>query len=787
MRALDKKLVYDLRRIWAQALAIALVMACGVATIILSIGSYRSLEETRSAFYERYRFGSVFASAVRAPLTLKERIASLPGVSAVELRIMQPVLLDVPLMVEPATGIVVSIPDHREALVNKVYIRQGRLPESGRPDEVAVLETFADAHRFTPGDSFEAIINGKKRKLTIVGTVLSPEFVYAIGPGDMVPDQKRFGVFYMSASVLRGLYDMEGAFDDLSLTTLRNADLKRIMEGLDNILKPYGGSGARSREDQLSHAFLDNELKELRAMAMIIPPIFLFVSAFLVNMILSRLIELEREQVGLLKAIGYTDVAVGWHYTKLVLAIGLVGMVIGVIAGQWLGLGLTRLYGRFFTFPFLIFRHSLDLFLLATGVTMLAAIAGAARAVYSTVRLPPAVAMQPPAPTQYRSLFDRSKRRFQRISRRTIMSTRHLLRWPLRTFLTTLGTSLSVTLLVTAVFAFDSIDYMIDNIFFRTERQDASISLVEALPLDAQYSLRGLPGVKRVEPFRATLTKFRHGETEKRVPIVGISNDSRLLQILDVEQNPVKPPITGLMVPEMLAKQLKLRPGDQVKVELLEHNNRVVSVPVVGLVSSYVGLTSYMSLKSLNRLLREGDRMNGARIRIDANSLPDLYQEIKQTPVITSIALLDVSLQKFRETIRENITTMTTLYVVLAVIITFGVIYNSARIQLSERARELASLRVFGFTRGEVSSVLLAELGIITLLAQPLGWLLGYLFAWMVVKGFESDLYRIPFVVNSETFANASLVVIVAAVVSALIVRRRIDRFDLVRVLKTRE
>jgi putative ABC transport system permease protein len=787
MRALDRKLVYDLRRIWAQALAIALVMACGVATIILSIGSYRSLEETRSAFYDRYRFGSVFASAVRAPLTLKQRIASLPGVSAVELRIVQPVLLDVPLMVEPATGIAVSIPDQGEALVNKLYIRQGRLPESGRPDEVAVLETFAKAHRFVPGDSFEAIINGNKRRLNIVGIVLSPEFIYAIGPGDLVPDEKRFGVFYMSASVLRGLYDMEGAFDDVSLTTLRNADIDRITEELDQILKPYGGTGALPREDQFSHAFLDNELKELRAMATIIPPIFLFVSAFLVNMILSRLIELEREQVGLLKAIGYSDIIVGWHYIKLVLAISLVGMVIGVAAGQWLGLGLTRLYGRFFTFPFLIFRHSLDLFLLATGITMFAAIAGAARAVYSTVKLPPAVAMQPPAPTAYRRLFDRSKRRFQRISRRTIMSTRHLLRWPVRTFLTTLGTSLSVTLLVTAVFTFDSIDYMIDSIFFRTERQDASISLVKALPLDAQYSLRVLPGVKRVEPFRATLTKFRNGNTEKRVPLVGVDQGSLLLQILDIEQNPVSPPPNGLMVPEMLAKQLNLRPGDQVEVKLLEHNNRIESVPVIGLLSSYVGLTSYMSLQGLNRLLREGDRMNGARIRIDDQALPELYREVKNTPVITSIALLDVSLQKFRDTIRENITTMTTLYVVLAVIITFGVIYNSARIQLSERARELASLRVFGFTRGEVSSVLLTELAIVTLLAQPLGWLLGYLFAWMVVKGFESDIYRIPFVVNSDTFASASLVVIVAAIVSALIVRRRIDRFDLVRVLKTRE
>ena len=787
MRALNSKLIYDLRRIWAQALAIAMVMACGVATIILSIGSYRSLEETRSAFYDRYRFGSVFASAVRAPLTLKHSIAALPGVSAVELRIAQPVLLDVPLMTEPATGVAVSIPDHREPAVNKLYMRQGRLPETGRPDEVAVLETFADAHRFVPGDSFEAIINGKKRTLTIVGIVLSPEFIYAIGPGDMVPDEKRFGIFYMSASALRGLYDMEGAFDDLALTTLRDANVDRIIESLDQILKPYGGTGAIQREDQFSHAFLDNEMKELRAMAMIIPPIFLFVSAFLVNMILSRLIELEREQVGLLKAIGYSDRVVGWHYIKLVLIIGLVGIVIGVAAGQWLGLGLTRLYGRFFSLPFLIFRHSFDLFLLASGVTMVAAITGAARAVYVTVKLPPAVAMQPPAPTQYRSMFDRSRRRFQRISRRTVMSTRHLIRWPLRTFFTTLGTSLSVTLLVTAIFTFDSIDYMIDSIFFRTERQDASVSLVKGLSLDAQYSLRALPGVKKVEPFRATLTKFSHQGREKRVPIVGINAGSTLLQILDIHQNPVEPPPYGLMVPEMLARQLKLRPGDKVEVKLLEHNNRIESVPVAGLLSSYVGLTSYMSLQALNRLIREGDRMNGARIRIDEAALPELYKEVKQTPVITSIALLDMSLQKFRETIRENIITMTAVYVVLAIIITFGVIYNSARIQLSERARELASLRVFGFTRGEVSSVLLTELVIITLLAQPLGWLLGYLFAWMVVKGFESDIYRLPFVVSSETFASASLVVIVAAIISALIVRRRIDRFDLVRVLKTRE
>ena len=811
MPVLARKLFRDLRRLWAQALAIALVMACGVATLILSVGAYRSLEDTRAALYDRYRFGKVFASATWAPRHLESRIENISDVISAELRIVRPVLIDVEGVREPASGIAVSIPDFREPNVNKLYLRSGRLPEPERADEVAVVETFADAHALRPGDGFEAIMNGRKRQLTIVGIVLSPEFIYAIGPGDMVPDPHRFGVFFPSQKTLEGLFDMEGAVNDVSLTTLRGAETQAVIDELDRILKPYGGTGAHDRDDQVSHAFLDSELDQLRGMSSVIPPIFIAVAAFLVNMILSRLITLEREQIGLLKALGYGNLAIGGHYAKLVVVIALVGLVVGAATGWWLGRGLTRLYATFFSFPFLIFRQSFDLYLLAGGITIAAALAGAVRAIWTVVVVPPAIAMQPPTPTTYRSVLVGQLQRLGLFSQLSIMAFRHLVRWPVRSILTALGTAMSVALLITSLFVYDSIDFMIDTIFFRADRQDATLNFSDDRAPAAMLAVSALPGVMRAEPFRQTAVKLRNGHRELRMAILGVPENADLSRILDLDLNPMTALAGGLVLSERVAEKLKLRPGEFVEVELLERDNRVIEIMVggvakgtggepdkgaaispggvlvSGLAQSYVGLTAYMRDDALDRLMRDGRRVSGARILVDGEALPALYEAVKTTPAIASIALQGVSRDRFRATIEQNITTSTVVYVTLAVIITFGVVYNSARIQLSERARELASLRVFGFTRTEVSSVLMIELGIIVAFAQPLGWLIGTLLALAMVQGFATDLFRIPLVIDPATYAAASLVVIGAALVSALIVRRRVDRLDLISVLKTRE
>ena len=545
--------------------------------------------------------------------------------------------------------------------------------------------------------------------------------------------------------------------------------------------------GAYGRKDQTSHAFLDAELKQLEAMSRILPPIFLIVAAFLVNMTLARLITLEREQIGLLKALGYSGLAVAGHYLQFMAAIATVGIAIGVLAGTLLGVGLTILYGDFFHFPFLIFRKDPSVYLIASGVTLAAAVIGAVKAVRDVVRLPPAVAMSPPAPPRYRRLLADAVYAVLKLPQTVTMVFRHLVRWPVRTLTSVLGIALAGAILVGSLWAFGSTEFMIDVTFHRADRQHATINFVNERPLSAFYEVTRFPGVLAAEPFRTIPVKIRRGHVERRVAITGKPAGTDLSRVLDQSFAAVRLPEAGLALSDMLARILEVRTGDLVEVELLERDRRIIEVPVTAVIQGYLGLMAYMDLRASNQLLREGAMISGTHIAFDSHQRERLFDRLKNTPVANFIALQRVSLQKFRETVATNILWMVTVYVTLAVIIAFGVVFNFARISLSEQGREMASLRVLGFTRGEVSALLLWELAILTLVAQPFGWLIGYGFAFAVAKGFESELYRVPLVVETYVYAMASLIVIGSAVLSGIVVRRRIDRLDLVEVLKTRE
>jgi putative ABC transport system permease protein len=792
MRMLDRKLLRDLRRMWAQTLAIALVMASGAATFILASGAYRSLDGTRSAYYERYRFADVFAEVKRAPKSLEEQILAIPGVAAAELRISRLALLDVEGLSEPATGRVLSLPDFTEQRLNRLHLREGRLPERERVDEVTVNEAFAKAHQLGLGATVKAILNGRKRELAIVGIALSPEFVYALGPGDLMPDDRRFAVLWMGEKAAAALFDLDGAFNSVSLKLVPGTVEADVIDKLDGALARYGGTGAFGRKDQLSHAFLDAELRQLDALRRVIPPIFLLVSAFLINMTLTRLIALEREQIGLLKAIGYGQLPIAAHYVKLVLLIAVVGISLGFVIGPWLGQGLTRLYGDFFHFPFLLFEHDTDVYATAGLVCAGAAVAGALRAVRQALRLAPAVAMQPPAPTRYRRLLSgrhaaEAGRPGLGMSQLSIMALRHIARWPMRAAFTSLGISLAIGLLVTALLSFDSVELMIDVAFFRTDRQHATVNFTEQRHANALQAVARLPGVLRAEPYRQVSVELRNGHLSRKMSITGKPPDMDLSRVLDADNTPIELPSTGLVIGERVAQVLALRAGDVVQVEVLEGRRGVLQVPVTAIIKSYFGLMAFMDIDALHEAMDEAPRVDGVHISYDALQQDALFSAIKATPAVGSIGLQRHALKRFRETIAQNINYMVTIYVALAVIIAFGVVYNSARIQLSEHARELASLRVLGFTRAEVSRVLLTELALLTLLALPIGWAIGYGFGWLLIQSFSSDLYRVPFTIERATYAKASLVVLAAAAASALIVRRRIDRLDLIAVLKTRD
>ncbi len=327
--ALDRKLLRDLWRTKGQALAIAIIVACGVGVLVMSLGTLDSLEASRDAYYERNRFPDVFATVKRAPRSLEPRIARIPGVARVETRIVREVTLDIEGMTEPAVGRVVSLPEHGEALLNAVTLLAGRLPARGRDDEVVVNEAFAEANGFALGDRIAALINGVRRDVSIVGVGLSPEFTYVLPPGGLMPDNRRYGVLWMEREALEAAFDLEGAFNEASVSLAHGASSEDVIDALDQLLDRYGGLGAYDREDHQSHAFLDGELEQLRAIGTIIPPVFVFVAAYLLHSVLARLIDVEREQIGVLKAFGYRNAEVSAHYLKLALAIALVGLVLG--------------------------------------------------------------------------------------------------------------------------------------------------------------------------------------------------------------------------------------------------------------------------------------------------------------------------------------------------------------------------------------------------------------------------------------------------------------------------
>ena len=730
----------------------------------------------------------MFAEVKRAPKSLEEQILAISGVAAAETRISHLALLDVEGLAEPATGQVISLPDFGEQRLNRLHLREGRRPERERVDEVTVNEAFAKAHRLAVGSTVKAILNGRKRELRIVGIALSPEFVYALGPGDLMPDDRRFAVLCMSEKTAAAIFDLDGAFNSVSLKLVPGAVEADVIDKLDGLLARYGGTGASGRKDQLSHAFLDAELRQLDALRRVIPPIFLLVSAFLINMTLTRMIALEREQIGLLKAIGYGPFPIAAHYIKLVLLIAAVGISLGFLLGAWLGQGLTRLYADFFHFPFLIFLHDADVYAIAGLVSAGAAVVGAFRAVRQVLQLAPAVAMQPPAPTRYRRLLSgRANRLAGAMSQLTIMALRHIARWPVRAGFTSLGISLAIGLLVTALLSFDSVELMIDVAFFRTDRQHATINFTEDRHASALQAVERLPGVLRAEPYRQVSVRLRNGHLSRKLSVTGKPKEMDLSRVLDADFAPVTLPQTGLVVGERVAEVLALRRGDVVEVEVLEGRRGVRLVPVTEIIKSYFGLMAFMDLDALHELIDDAPRATGVHIAFDTLRQNALFAAIKSTPAVGSIGLQRHALTRFRETIAQNINYMVTIYVTLAVIIAFGVVYNSARIQLSEHARELASLRVLGFTRGEVSRVLLTELVLLTLIALPVGWAIGYGFGWLLIQSFSSDLYRVPFTIERATYAKASLVVLAATAASALIVRRRIDRLDLIAVLKTRD
>lgn len=790
MHAIDRKLLRDLWRLKGQVVTIALVLAAGVGGVLALVGTYRSLGLSRDAYYHETAFPDVFVSLSRAPETLARRLAEIPGVARVDTRLVEPARFPIAGLHRPASGRAISLMpgedgDGDGSSLRGLVLRSGRAPDPTRSDEALVLETFAAAHGLGPGDELPCIIAGKSLRLRISGLVLSPEYVFAIEGG--FSSERQSGVVWLERRALASLTGRHAAFDDATFRLTPDANVRAVIAAVDRELAPWGGLGAYERARQLSHRTLSSEIDQLQVLALQVPSVFLLVAAFLLNVVLNRLVHLQREQFAVLRAVGYTRWAIGRHVLAFASVIVVLGGLGGLAVGHWFGDAMTDLYAGFFHFPVLSFVLDADLVAIALTVAGGAALAGGLVAAWRAVRLMPADAMRPPAPARYRKGWLSRLGLTRLVSPSGRMIVRELERRPGAALVSILGIAFAAALVVLGRFGFDSFDYLLDSAMARSMRYDLMVNLAEPTSQSASGWFVHAPGVMATEPVRMVPVRLVNAHHHYDLAITGLAAEPRLWRVLDGRSRPVPIPREGLMLTDVLAERLEVSPGDVLTVERKDGDHARLTLPVAAIVDELTGMNAYMQFDALARALGEEPMLSAVMLSIDRAQRVPLLRAIAAMPGV--IAIIDS--REIREAVSaqagESFVTMTLITMLFSMVIAVGVIYNNARVALSERGRDLATLRVLGYTRGEVAVVLLGQLALQTALALPIGLLAGRGLAEAMMASVDPEQFRWPAIVGPGTYGLAALIVIGAALATGIVVRRRLDRLDMIGALKARD
>lgn len=784
---LDRKLLRDLRRLAGQAAAVSLVMACGLAMLIMARSLIHSLETTRAEYYQANHFADVFASLKRAPNSLIDRVREIPGVATAQANLSVPVTLDLPGITEPASGLVRSLPDFGEPELNRLFLRRGSWLAPGSRGQVLVSEAFAQANALNPGDVLTALLNGRRQTFRISGIVLSPEYVFESRPGAALPDNRTFGIFWMPYKEVATAWDLYGAFNHLSVTLAPGANERPVIAAIDRLMLPYGGFGAFGRRDHPSHIRVSDEIRVLTILSIGFPAVFLGVAAFMTNAVLSRLLSLQREQIAILKAFGFTNHQIVTHYLKFAFVMVAAGLVTGLIGGIALGRKLVVMYELFFRFPDLSFRLDPVAVAIALTVGLVGVTLGVVGAVRKAASLSPAEAMRPEPPANFRPALIERLGLKRLLSHSFRIAVRNLERRPMQAVFTVAGLALATALLILPNTFKAGIREVLEFQWDVVQRQDINLGLVEPSSARTLHDFAQLPGVTSLEPSRSAAVRIHFQGRSRQIGLRSLLTGGQHSRAVDANGHEITPPDSGVIVSAKLAEVLGARIGDTLIIEALEGRRPIKGVTLVATAEDFTGIAAYMELGAINRFLGEGDVITGASLGLDLSRRAEFLAALKEIPRVSTVSIKETMRQSFRETTAQSMGLIQSIYLTFAVIVAFGVIYNNARISLAERARELATLRVIGMTQREVGSVLVIELVILAFIAVPIGLLLGTGLTTAIVGTINTETIRLPLVFTSYTYSFAVVTVLVASTLSALFVLRKLKQLDLIAALKAPE
>jgi putative ABC transport system permease protein len=786
VRAFNKKLLRDLSELKIQGLTLSFLLISGVSLLVASWSAYNSLSRAQHDYYEGYGFADVFAELKSAPESILSRLASIQEIERIESRIIQTGLVKPNGQTEPAVGKFLSLPQDLRLGINRIHLREGRLPEfdSVLPEAI-VHAAFAGAHQLKVGSRLKVQLLGKELELLISGVGISPETIYAISPASPLPDDKHFGIFWLQRPVFERLIGMGGAFNSVVAKLRPGADAKPAIEALNRELERYGSRGAIGRDRQLSHSFISDEISQQKSTAIFAPTVFLGVAAFLVNIVVSRLVTIQRQQIAMLKAVGFFDREIIIYYLKLVSSISILGILPGIILGAFLGEWMANQYRNYYHFPRLDFSLNLASVMLGMIAGLIPAFAGAFSSIRKAVNLPPAEAMRAPAPPKFAQAFAFSGRFTSRIGPRARMVLRNAILRRSRLLMTVLGVALAISLVVLSGFWRDSVDLLMGTQFQVVQREDISLDLLRPRPTSVLREISRLDGVIAVEGMRILPARIRFQQHTREVAIAGHPEASNMRKFSDGSFHQMKQPVEGLLISRYFARTWGVKHGDKLQVESLEGASRIREFTISGFIDDVFGQSVVMPVDMMWNWLDEAESYNLVLLQVDPLRLDSLYLRLKQHPEIAGVTVKTMMYRSLLKTFGKVIMNSVFVLMTFSTLIAVGVIYNGARVNFSERTRELASLQVFGFSLRETYFVFFGEAALYVALSLLPGCFIGWLLSRASVNLLNTEVFSFPVHITGFTYMSAIGTVMFAFVVSGTIAWRMLKRLDIVESLKT--
>jgi putative ABC transport system permease protein len=805
---LDRKLRRELKASWLLLAAVVSIIAVGVACFVSMGSAYNNLNEAKRQYYAQCRMADFSIELKKVPLAELAALAELPGVAEIRPRIQFNATVDLEDALaqrtgpglwtalksaeEPLGGLVLSLPDRRRPIVNDIVLRRGGYFTSERKNEVIVNDAFARHYKLRPGEKIHLVLNNRRQELFIVGTAISSEFVYLLGPGAITPDPEHFGVFYLKQSYAEDVFDFDGAANQVvGLLSPEVREHPRVLlRQAEELLSPYGVFSTTSLADQPSNKYLSQEIQGLRSFGLVMPVIFFAVAALVLNVLLTRLAEQQRTVIGTLKALGYSDWQVFVHFLKFGLAVGLAGGMLGCGFGYWIAGKWTVMYRQFFEFPELENHFYPGLQTAGLTVSILCAAVGSIRGTRAVLKLKPAEAMRPKPPKQGGAvLLERVGWFWNRLSSGWRMVLRGVIRNRVRTGAGIFAAMMGASILVSGFMMIEATYYLIDFQFKYILSSDVDLTFKDEQDEAALFEAAALPGVDHAEPVLNVGCTFFNGPHRRKGGITGLVAGATLTVPRDLDGRPIRIPSAGLAMSRKLAELLHLKRGDLVSFRPVKGIRSLHSVPVVEISDSYLGMSVYTDIRYLSRLIGEELALTGVQLATDQDPAHTaaLYRHLKQMPKLQAVTTRADMIENLQKSLMDLMWIFILILVVFAGVVFLGSILNSSLVSLAERQREVATLRVLGYGPWQVGSLLLRESLIVTLIGTVLGMPLGYALSVLVANAYDTEMFRFPVVSSAGTWIWTVVLAVVFALVAQAAVQWVVHRMDWLEALQAKE